>query len=234
MSLCLNCGVELGENIKQCPLCGINIGDLKKEDWTSPKETYPSDILHIHKEEIRRHIWELTGVIAFSAIAVCTIVDLEIEKGMNWSLYADSAIIGTWISLSLVLLAFRKFFIIIPGLFITILTSLLIFDLISPPLNWFFQISLPITIGVFILISCIYVLWKVAHFKGFNILAFAFLLLSGFCLFTEVFIDGFLYSKVSIRWSAIVAVSLLPIALILLFVHYRMKKGKRLDSYFHI
>jgi hypothetical protein len=78
------------------------------------------------------------------------------------------------------------------------------------------------------------ILWRVAHLKGFNILAFAFVILSGFCIVSEVFIDKYLYDTVEIRWSAIVAVSILPIALVLLFVHYRMKKGKRLDSYFHI
>jgi hypothetical protein len=58
--------------------------------------------------------------------------------------------------------------------------------------------------------------------------------LSGFCIVAEVFIDKYLSDVVDIRWSAIVAVSVLPIALVLLFVHYRMKKGKRLDSYFHV
>jgi phosphatidylserine synthase len=111
---------------------------------------------------------------------------------------------------------------------------LFLFDLFSPPVNWFYGIGLPITIALFIAVSIVIFLYKVAHFKGFNILAFAFFVLSGFCIITEVFIDKYLSEKVDIRWSAIVAVSLLPIALVLLFVHYRMKKGKRLDSYFHV
>jgi hypothetical protein len=234
MSLCLNCEVELGEEINQCPLCGTKVGEVTEKERTSPAESYPSDILIIHKKELRKRIWELTGVITFSAIIVCTIVDLETVKGLKWSLYADTAILGSWICLSLFLMAFRKFFIIIPGLFFTVLTCLLLFNLISPPVSWFFPVGLPLTVSFFVLISCIYVLWKVAHFKGFNILAFAFLLLSGFCIVTELFVDKYLYSKVEIRWSAIVAVSLLPIELILLFIHYRMKRGKRLDSYFHI
>jgi phosphatidylserine synthase len=132
------------------------------------------------------------------------------------------------------LLAFRKYFIIIPGMLLTILTMLFLFDLFSPPVNWFYGIGLPVTIALFVAISIITILWKVAHFRGFNILAIAFLVLSGFCIVSEVFIDKYLSNKVDIRWSAIVAVSILPIALILLFMHYRMKKGKRLDSYFHV
>ncbi len=111
---------------------------------------------------------------------------------------------------------------------------LFLFDLFTGPVNWFFGIGLPVTITLFLAVSIIILLWKVAHFKGFNILAIAFLVLSGFCIVSEFFIDKYLFEIVEIHWSAIVGVSVLPIVMILLFIHYSMKKGKRLDSYFHI
>jgi hypothetical protein len=155
-------------------------------------------------------------------------------KKFTWSLYADTSILASWIILTLILLAFRKYYIILPGFLITILSMLFLFDLFSPPINWFPGLGLPIAISLFIAVCIILLLWKFAHFKGFNILAFAFIVLSGFCLATEFFIDKFRSENVNIRWSAIVAVSILPIALVLLFVHYRMRKGNRLDSYFHV
>jgi len=234
MSYCTNCGVELDEVLSSCPLCGFTIGNANIAETRDQSEYYPSDIILLHKRETRRHIWELSGIISFSGIAVCTIVDLVIHKSLSWSLFADTSILASWICITLILLAFEKYFIIIPGLLITILTMLFLFDLFSPPVNWFYGIGLPVTLALFVAISIIILLWKVAHFRGFNILAIAFLVLSGFCIVSEVFIDKYLSNVVDIRWSAIVAVSILPIALVLLFVHYRMKKGKRLDSYFHV
>ena len=234
MSYCTNCGVELDKDFSSCPLCGFAIGKIEIKQPDELSEHYPSDIILLHKKESRTHIWELSGIISFSGIVVCTIVDLVINKNLSWSLYADTSILASWICLTLILLVFRRYFITIPGLLITILTMLFLFDLFSPPVNWFYGIGLPITIALFIAVSIVIFLYKVAHFKGFNILAFAFFVLSGFCIITEVFIDKYLSGEVDIRWSAIVAVSILPIALILLFVHYRMKKGKRLDSYFHV
>jgi hypothetical protein len=234
MSFCLNCGVELDEYLTSCPLCGSTPGFSEIKETNEKSGHYPSDIITLHKKETRSHIWELSGIISFSGIAVCTIVDLVIHKRLTWSLYADTSVFSIWTGLTLILLAFRKYFIIIPGLLIAILTMLFIFDLILPPINWFYGIGLPVTIALFVSVSIIVVLWKEAHFKGFNILAFAFLVLSGFCLVSEVFIDKWFSGSVDIRWSAIVAVSILPIALVLLFVHYRMKRGKRLDSYFHV
>jgi len=234
MNLCTNCGVELDEGFTSCPLCGFASGLKENPGTITPSEHYPSDIILLYKEENRKHIWELSGVITFSGIAVCTIVDLVIHKTLSWSRYADTSILASWICLTLILLTFRKYFIIIPGLLLTILTTLFLFNLFSPPVNWFYGIGLPVTIALFVAVSVIVVLWKVAHFKGFNILAFAFIVLSGFCIVSEIFIDKYLSDKVNIQWSAIVAVSILPISLVLLFVHYRMKRGKRLDSYFHV
>ena len=222
------------EDLSSCPLCGFIVGKANITEIIDKSEHYPSDIILLHKKETRRHIWELSGIITFSGIVVCTIVDLVIHKNLSWSLYADTSILASWICLTLILLAFRKYFLIVPGLLVSVLTMLFLFNLISPPVNWFYGIALPVTIALFIAVIIISLLWKVAHFRGFNILAIAFLVLSGFCIVSEVFIDKYISGEVDIRWSAIVAVSILPIALVLLFVHYRMKKGKRLDSYFHV
>jgi hypothetical protein len=234
MSYCTNCGVELDMDLTTCPLCGFTVGKAQITTPADHSEFYPSDIILLHKKETRRHIWELSGIISFSGVVVCTIVDLVIHKSLLWSLFADTSIVALWICLTLILLAFKKYFLIIPGMLVTILSVLFLFDLFSPPVNWFYGIGLPVTISLFVAVSIIVLLWKVAHFRGFNILAIAFFVLSGFCVVSEVFIDKYLSHKVDIRWSAIVAVSIFPIGLILLFVHYRMKKGKRLDSYFHV
>ncbi len=234
MNFCNNCGVELDEDVIICPLCGTAIGMEEPAEVKKDSVHYPSDIILLHKKEKRKNLWELTVIISFSGIVVCSIVDFVLSKKLTWSLYADASIIAAWISLTLILLAFKKYFIVIPGLLVTVLALLFSFNLFSPPVNWFYGIGLPVTIALFISVSIVTLLWKIAHFKGFNILAVAFLVLSGFCIVCEVFIDKYLFNKVDIRWSAIVAASILPIALILLFIHYRMKKGKRLDSYFHV
>jgi hypothetical protein len=234
MNICTHCGVELDTDVINCPLCGVTNVNGEVSDKKVQSVHYPSDVLVLHRKEARKHLWELTGIIAFSGITVCTIVDLVIGKKLSWSLYADSSILAAWIVLSLILLAFKKYFIVIPGLLITILSMLFLFNLFSPPVNWFYGIGLPVTIALFISVSIVTLLWKVAHFKGFNILAIAFIVLSGFCIVSEFFINKYLFRTVVLRWSLIVAVSIFPISLILLFIHYRMKKGKHLDSYFHI
>lgn len=232
MIFCDKCGIDLEKDVITCPLCGYSEGSVSEEP-VEKSALYPSDIIRLHRKENRRHLWELTGIIAFSAVAVCTIVDFETTKTLSWSTFADTSIIAAWISLSLLLL-YKKTLVIIPGLFITVLSLLLLFDLFDGQVNWFLKIGLPVTLAFFFFLGLILVFWNVVKLKGLNILAFAFLMLSLFCIVTETAIDNYMHSAIHIRWSAIVAVSILPLSLILLFVHYRMKKGKRLESFLHV
>jgi hypothetical protein len=232
MNLCSNCGVELEEGLKQCPLCGKNLSD--KSDEKAETLNYPSDIIHLHKRENRKQIWELSGIIAFSGIAVCTIVDLVIGKGIKWALFADVSIFSAWIFLTFILHKFRKSWMLITGLSATVLFMLLMFDIISPQANWFVPVALPITLAAVFFVSIIVILFRVARFRGFNILAIIFLSVAGFCVITEAVLDNHIRGYVDLHWSLLAAISILPISLILLFVHYRMKKGNKLDSYFHV
>ncbi len=232
MIICVNCGVELDDGLKICPLCGQNPGNNGKQEHLS--ENYPSDIIRLHKKENKRHLWELSGIIAFSGIAVCTIVDLLISKGLRWSLISDVSILTTWIILTLFLYAFKRTLVIIPGLLVTVLGALFAYDLIISGMKWFLPVGLPLTISAFIATGAIVILYQVANFKGFNIIAAGLIVLAGFCILTEIILDKYLKGFVNLRWSLIAAISVLPVALIFFFYHYRLKKGNQLDSFFHI
>ncbi len=97
-----------------------------------------------------------------------------------------------------------------------------------------YAVGVPVTVAVFISSGIVIFLYKAAPLKGLNLLASALMLLSGFCIILEMILDNYLKDIIDLRWSLIVAVSVLPVALLLFFYHYRLKKGNRLDSFFHI
>lgn len=232
MNICTNCGVELEDNMKICPLCGL---DPKKEVFEEMGTgIYPSDIILLHRIEIRKHIWEFTGIIAFSAIIVCTIVDIFIGKGLKWSLIADSAITAAWIILSFILKFHRRPFIILTAIFVSVSGMLFIFDLLGRNSEWFFQVAFPITLAASLLSGLTIGISKIVNRSGLNILGVAFLSVALFCLVVEFFIDKFRSGIVDFNWSVITAASILPISLIFFFLFYRMKKGNRLDSFLHV
>jgi hypothetical protein len=232
MIICVNCGVELEDGLRVCPLCGKYPGNIEEQEFLS--QNCPSEIIRLQKKENRKHFWELSVIIAFSGITVCTIVDLLISKGLRWSLYSDVSILTAWIILTLFLHAYKRPLVIIPGLMFTILGALLAYDLIDPGLKWFFPVGLPLTISAFFVAGIVVILYRAARFKGFNIIASALIVIAGFCIITEMVLDKYLNGITDLRWSLITAVSILPVALIFFFYHYRLKKGNQLDSFFHI
>lgn len=232
MTICINCGVELDDGLKSCPLCGKD--PHVEESKEKAAFNYPSGIIQLHRKEIRMSLWELSGVIAFSAVIVCTLVDLIIIKGLSWSLVSDVFVLGGWITFSLFLRAYNRTSVIFPGLIITILTALFIIDLLGKGEKWFLPLGLPLTASVFVSAGIIMLLYRIANLKGLNVLAAALLVLSGLCVLIEIIIDEYLKGSVDLRWSLIASVSIVPLALILLFYHYRLKKGNLLDSFLHI
>ena len=219
-------------DLKYVLLCGRDPENKVEQEDVS--DTYPSDIIQLQKKENRRYLWELSGILAFSGIAGCTIIDLLISKELKWSLLSDVSIFTAWVILTLYQFAYKKTLTIITCLMLTVLTSLFFLDLIAGGREWFLTLGLPETIAVFVAAGTVIFLYRVVHLKGLNILASALMVLSGFCIITEMILDKYLKGVVDLRWSLIVAVSVLPVALLFFFYHYRLKKGNRLDSFFHI
>jgi hypothetical protein len=232
MSICVNCGVELDKGIRICPLCGKDPEEKIEQDNVSGN--YPSGIIQLKKKENRKYFRELSGLIAISGIAACTIIDLLISNGLKWSLLSDISILSAWIILTLYQFAYKRPVLVIISLMLTTLAALFFIDLIITGRAWYFAVGLPVTITVFISIGILIFLYRKVHMTGLNLIAMAFIVLAGFCIVAEIVLDRFQEASVDLLWSLIVSVSILPVAIVLLFYHYRLKKGKRLDSFFHI
>jgi hypothetical protein len=232
MTVCINCGVELDDGLTVCPLCGKN--QVEEGGYEYIPENYPSEIIQLHKKENRKHIWELSGIIAFSGITVCTIIDLVTNRSLSWSLISDVSILAAWIIMTIFLFINKKPLISVALLMLTILPAVFFINLFAAGKEWFFPVGIPITFAAFIAAGAIIILYRAAHFKGLNIFAAALIILSGFCIIIEMILDKYLDGIINLRWSLITAVSIFPVALIFFFYHYRLKKGNRLDSFFHI
>ena len=112
--------------------------------------------------------------------------------------------------------------------------TLCLFDLYSPPVSWFVGIGLPITIAFSVLLACLLLLAKKSRHPGFNLLAYLLIALALLSLVIEIFTDLHIHGKVDMEWSAIAAASVFPFSSILLFLHFRFKRGRNLGSFFHI
>ncbi|NMC40900.1 MAG: hypothetical protein GYA43_06980 [Bacteroidales bacterium] len=232
MIICVNCGVELDDGTDRCPLCGMDPAEKACRDEITSGS--PSGIIKLQKKENRRYLWELIGILAFSGIAVCTVIDLLIRKGLGWSLISDVSIAAAWVIITLYLFVYKEPLVFFLSVMLTVLAALFSIAFLGDAMEWFLPVGLPVTLAAFMSAAAVVILYRAAHFRGLNILASALVILSGLCIIIEILLDRYNNASTDLRWSLIVAASILPVSLIFFFYHYRLKKGNRLDSFFHI
>ncbi|HPT11633.1 MAG TPA: DUF6320 domain-containing protein [Bacteroidales bacterium] len=223
MAICEFCGIEYEDTIPVCPLC----------NGEEERPVSPADILDISKSENKRQLWELSMVILFSAIIIAFAVDAVFGKGIHWSLYADASLLFIASILTLTHLTRNKW-IIFSSLFVLTVILLLVFSLLTKSHSWFLPLALPATASIFILGLAVVFLNSLSRYRGLNLIAVIFFALALFTLIVETCIDLFSNGVVMLRWSVAAAASLSLLALILIFIHYRLKRGRKLDSLFHV
>ena len=85
MSICKNCGVDLGEGNDRCPLCDPT--------ETEPgKIKSPADLFSLSRKETSRHLFEITILLLVSGIIITVAIDAVFGRGMSWSLISTTCI----------------------------------------------------------------------------------------------------------------------------------------------
>ena len=96
MSYCVNCGVELGKDLKRCPLCGtlvINPNEVEREPELPFFPQRQERIKPVSKRELA-----LLLSVMFASVAICCgLLNLALRPEIRWWLYAAGASAMLWI-----------------------------------------------------------------------------------------------------------------------------------------
>jgi hypothetical protein len=227
MKKCDKCGVLLDEGFDSCPLC-------THDESMANKPSQPGEVLRASRKETVRYMWELSGVVCITGIVIILLLNLLFTGSINWSLYPVTSISWIWLTLTIIMFTNRWPFGMLLLLLANTLIMLIMFNIFSSTINWFVPVAMPVTTVLFILAGIVVWISNEAKYKGFNVLALALIAVNILCVTIEVFADLHIYHMVSIRWSAVVSAGIIPVASVLMFLHYRLRRGRRLDSFFHV
>lgn len=237
MIICKNCGVELEPVMEFCPLCNqpVESGDGKPSVTAHEKTRASSysDGITMNRPQ-RKAIWELVSVILVLIIIITSLINYVVNGKISWSEYP--------VATSLVLFSYITFFAFLERsrevkvLFVWISSSLLIFllDITTGQPLWAWRLGIPLLFYVNIIIVGLIEVIKFSKERGVNLIAYFFLAAALFCIGIEFTIDHYLGTHTRLVWSLIVSACVVPIATILLFMHFRLKKGRNLKKTFHI
>lgn len=228
MAYCPSCGVEVSTN--KCPLCSYKIKqNLKNRSLNEPIVDKKNRSKLTKREKMV--IYDVsTWFFAILVSSICITSDMLFDSKISWSIIPIIPItafaIITTISINI-----KGYFKAI-SIFIVVLLLLFSLDLIIPGSNSI-GISVPIVIVSSILSLVVVFLYRRSKRKGANIAAYIIIALTLALISIEMAVDLSLGYDIQLSWSLITTVTLLPISLFLLYIHFSLSRRIDLNKIFH-
>lgn len=241
MKTCAYCGVELEKNMNFCPLCGEPVMDNNPDTQEyirvrkrRQEEKLLTTYQKLSAEQKRKIFRQVSAIILLSGALVTFIIDFISNGTITWSKYPIAVCGVLLVNTSLISLLYKKLLLFLFTSFISTSVLLVLFDLFTETVGWGVKLGIPLLLAAYVIVYILIILIKIAEKHGLNIIAYAFIAAGLLSLCAEGIISLYVENKLELEWSVIVMASVLVIAAILLFIHYRLKKGMDLKRFFHI
>lgn len=241
MIQCPNCGVEVEENANFCSLCGeplpgnttgneafIKSGKIRQE------EKLVRDYQQLTGFQKRKIFWQISGLVFISGIIITLLIDYIGNQSITWSKYPATISLILFVNFTLNTFLRNRITLMLVLSFLSVTALFTLFDVYAGDTGWEIKLGIPIILIAYITVFILILLVRKAKQKGLNIIAYSMIAAGLLCIYTEGMISVYFRSSVYFGWSLIVMVSVALIALLLLFIHYRLKKATDLKRFFHI
>lgn len=241
MKQCPNCGVESEENARYCSLCGepffegtSGIQTFHKSGRIGREQKILTDYQQLTGLQKRKIFWKISGLILISAIILTLLIDVLSHNSITWSRY-PAAISGVlFINFTLHIFLYKKWMLYAGFSFLSFALLFILFDAFSAESGWKTVPGISILLGAYITVFALVYSIRKAKQKGLNVIAYSIIAAGILCLCIDGLISLYNSSNIIPQWSLIVVVSATLISILLLYIHYRLKKATDLKRFFHI
>ncbi len=234
MPYCSQCGVEVGADVDSCPLCNVPIQKFG-DSGAAGERPYPERYRDAPMTGGQKRLisWLAFTALFVTAFLVVLTVNLVLDGRITWGRYALAGIGAGWIYTGVLLLFIRRLWLVILLNFAVTTGFLALVDVFDGSLDWFLALGLPIS-GMATAATLLLALFARVFKKWPALLTSTALFTAGvFCLGLDLLVSGY-RGQVRISWSFIVMVSIYPIAVLLFFYHFFLRKRVDLKRYFHV
>jgi hypothetical protein len=232
MIYCKKCGVELEAGMTTCPLCGTSINETRPMVENSEKEVDVNAGKEMTPPQ-KRVIWEIVSITIISAVITTFSIDFLMNHRISWSEYpvAVSLMVFSYVS-SFAFLRTNTVIKTAAGL-LGASGFVILIDRLTNGLQWALPIAIPILFTGNLMAALLMVIFKKVRKKGVNLIAYTLLAIGIYTLGLEAVFSIFKTGVVVLRWSLIVLACVVPVAFVLIYVHFRLTKNKSLERVFY-
>lgn len=248
MTYCPSCRVTLADTCPVCPLCHapsiVSEGALPEipvvQDENPDMMRYSSDVANADRgekltlEEQRLIISELLAVSFGIILAVTVGVDILMFKTLTWSKYTSVILGMVWLFLAMPLVLWGHPWIVFTVLAPVLPCGLFLLSFLSGDLTWFVMPALPIVFLVEGVVLASFVLIMREKQKGLNCVGVVLAASALICVGIDILINVAFSGVITLGWSVVVVVSLIPVAGFFFYLHYRVINKATLRKLFRL
>lgn len=235
MSYCVNCGVELNEDLTFCPLCNTPVVNPVAHPVSVPAHSaFPKEKGQVDVVK-RKDLAILLTIVLSSTALTCGLLNLFVFNHMLWSIPIIGVCVVLWV-LAIPAVIYTKFTLyssffldgIAVGFYLYALTY------ITDGNQWFFSLAMPIVILLTLLLEIFLFLCIHLPLSSLTTALYIFAEIPIFCICLELLIDNFIGSALRLSWSAIVLTicAIIIIALITVLSRSRLRNEVRRRLHF--
>lgn len=239
MSYCVNCGVELNDSEKKCPLCGtivLNPNLFGKEE-SQAIPPYPPREDYLLLSENRRLTLILMTLVFLLPAAVCLLVDSMTSSALSWSYYVAGGMVTMWVFMAPPIF-WRKSKGIIGFILLdaaVLLLYLAFVEYLSNPVKpWFISLAFPVVILFTVLVVAFVWAIQSGRYRRTVLTGVFFVQMALGSALLEILIDWYRFEKVSLDWSLITATVFLIVAVFFFVVARKRDLKESLQKKMHI
>jgi len=235
MPYCVNCGVQLNDHARECPLCNTEVL-LPQSSQSSSSHTH----VHLEKEildqDFDRGLWiKLITITLLTPAMISILVNWIFKQAIPWSLYVTAGMVFVWIwSVSVFFFKKNRFLKWLPIAWASLLGFLFVIEHLTRSYGWFFSIGVPITTSLFFIAFILALLIKKGWIRELQIPSSVFLAIGLFCFSINGAISFYKYQIVRLNWSLIAMITCIAFALIVFVLQRRPWIVEKIKHWFRI
>lgn len=234
MSYCVNCGVELDQTAKHCPLCNtpvLNPRELVPKEGRTP---FPKDKGSVEVVK-RKDLGILITTLALATAITCGLLNLLVFSANLWSLAVIGVCVILWVILEPVVIYTKQpiyLSLLYDGLAVSAYLYMLTFMVERN--DWFFGLGLPIVAFVTLIAEIMAVCIRKLPRSFLTISLYLITAIALVCVGLEILIDRYLSGNIALSWSAVVLTvcAIVDIAIITLLSRRRLRNAVRRRLHF--
>ena len=213
MSYCVECGVQLAQELEKCPLCQTPVINPNAPKQEQAEPAYPDQIEAAIGQIDRGYARQLSVIIMMVPILIVLLLDI-IDGGSMWSPYVIGALVMLWCFLVVpIVFRLRRPYIYVTLDVLALCGYLALIAWMSGNFSWYSTIALPLLVLMGVTILLVLLIIRRIEMVKLHRGALLLLLFGAFLVALEVILDRSIWGAVRLSWSVYAATPMMVIAL---------------------